>query len=33
MIALSVKRGMGTALITNGWLLPSKLDEPSGLGT
>lgn len=35
MIALSVKQGMGTALITNGWLLPSKLDElvASGLKT
>jgi len=35
MIALSVKQGMGTALITNSWLLPSKLDElvASGLKT
>src|ERR1051325_6489781 len=27
MIATSVARGMGTALITNGWLLPAKLDN------
>jgi MoaA/NifB/PqqE/SkfB family radical SAM enzyme len=32
MIALSVHKGMGTALITNGWLLPSKLDELSASG-
>lgn len=35
MIAMSVAKGMGTSLITNGWLLPSKLDElaSSGLRT
>src|SRR5438045_1584874 len=35
MIATAVARGMGTALITNGWLLPSRLDElaSSGLRT
>jgi MoaA/NifB/PqqE/SkfB family radical SAM enzyme len=35
MIALSIEEGMGTALITNGWLLPAKLDElvASGLKT
>jgi MoaA/NifB/PqqE/SkfB family radical SAM enzyme len=35
MIAMSVAKGMGTALITNGWLLPAKLDElaASGLKT
>src|SRR5437764_606508 len=35
MIALSIEKGMGTALITNGWLLPAKLDElvASGLKT
>src|SRR5438270_1048046 len=35
MIAMAVARGMGTALITNGWLLPAKLDElaASGLKT
>lgn len=29
MIRTAVAKGMGTALITNGWLLPSKLDELS----
>jgi MoaA/NifB/PqqE/SkfB family radical SAM enzyme len=35
MIAMAVAKGMGTSLITNGWLLPSKLDElaVSGLKT
>jgi MoaA/NifB/PqqE/SkfB family radical SAM enzyme len=35
MVDLSVKKGMGTSLITNGWLLPAKLDElaASGLKT
>ena len=35
MIAASVAKGMGTALITNGWLLPSRLDQlaASGLRT
>ena len=35
MIAMSVAKGMGPALITNGWLLPSKLDQlaASGLKT
>lgn len=35
MIAMAVAKGMGTSLITNGWLLPSKLDElaASGLKT
>jgi MoaA/NifB/PqqE/SkfB family radical SAM enzyme len=35
MIAPSLERGMGTALITIGWLLPAKLDElvASGLKT
>jgi MoaA/NifB/PqqE/SkfB family radical SAM enzyme len=35
MIAMAVARGMGIALITNGWMLPSKLDElaASGLKT
>jgi MoaA/NifB/PqqE/SkfB family radical SAM enzyme len=32
MIALSIERGMGTALITNGWLLPAKLDELAAAG-
>lgn len=27
MIAMSVAKGMGPALITNGWLLSSKLDQ------
>src|SRR5438270_9382972 len=35
MISMSVARGMGPALITNGWLLSSKLDQlaASGLKT
>lgn len=35
MVGLSIENGMGTALITNGWLLPAKLDElvNSGLKT
>lgn len=35
MIAMAAAKGMGTALITNGWLLPSKLNElaASGLKT
>ena len=35
MIAHSINKGIGTALITNGWLLASKLDElvASGLKT
>jgi len=35
MIALSVAKGMGPAVITSGWLLPAKLDElaASGLKT
>jgi MoaA/NifB/PqqE/SkfB family radical SAM enzyme len=32
MVRTAVARGMGTALITNGWLLPSKLDELSAAG-
>lgn len=32
MIAMSVDRGMGPALITNGWLLPAKLDELAAAG-
>jgi MoaA/NifB/PqqE/SkfB family radical SAM enzyme len=32
MIALAVERGMGTALITNGWLLPSRLDQLAAAG-
>ncbi|HZQ94683.1 MAG TPA: radical SAM protein [Candidatus Sulfotelmatobacter sp.] len=32
MVAMSVARGMGTALITNGWLLPSKLEELAAAG-
>ncbi|MBV8051432.1 MAG: radical SAM protein [Acidobacteriaceae bacterium] len=32
MIATAVGKGMGTALITNGWLLPSKLDELAAAG-
>ena len=27
LIAMSTAKGMGVAIITNGWLLPSKLDE------
>lgn len=32
MVSMSVTRGMGTALITNGWLLPGKLDELAAAG-
>ena len=32
MIAMAVAKGMGTSLITNGWLLPSKLDELAAAG-
>jgi MoaA/NifB/PqqE/SkfB family radical SAM enzyme len=32
MIAMSVAKGMGPALITNGWLLPAKLDELAAAG-
>lgn len=32
MVRIAVARGMGTALITNGWLLPSKLDDLSAAG-
>lgn len=32
MIGLSVEKGMGTSLITNGWLLPAKLDELAAAG-
>ena len=32
MIRLAAARGMATAVITNGWLLPSKLDEFSAAG-
>jgi MoaA/NifB/PqqE/SkfB family radical SAM enzyme len=32
MISTSVARGMGTALITNGWLLPGKLEELAAAG-
>jgi len=32
MIAVSVARGMGPALITNGWLLSAKLDELAAAG-
>ena len=32
MIARAVAKGMGTALITNGWLLPAKLDELAAAG-
>jgi MoaA/NifB/PqqE/SkfB family radical SAM enzyme len=27
MISMSVAKGMGPALITNGWLLPARLDQ------
>lgn len=35
MIAMAVAKGMGPAMITNGWLLPARLDElaASGLKT
>ena len=32
MIAMAVAKGMGPALITNGWLLPSKLDQLARAG-
>ena len=32
MIAMSVAKGMGPALITNGWLLAAKLDELAAAG-
>ncbi len=32
MIAMSIAKGMGPALITNGWLLSSKLDELAAAG-
>jgi len=32
MVAMSVAKGMGPALITNGWLLPAKLDELAAAG-
>src|SRR5437868_8577933 len=32
MIAMAVERGMGPALITNGWLLESQLDKLSAVG-
>lgn len=32
MVSRSVANGMGTALITNGWLLPGKLDELAAAG-
>lgn len=32
MVSRSVARGMGTALITNGWLLPAKLDNLAAAG-
>jgi len=32
MIAMSVTKGMGPALITNGWLLSSKLDQLASAG-
>jgi MoaA/NifB/PqqE/SkfB family radical SAM enzyme len=32
MIAMSVAKGMGPAVITNGWLLPSRLDELAASG-
>lgn len=32
MIAMSVDKGMGPALITNGWLLSSKLDQLAAAG-
>ena len=32
MIAMAVAKGMGPALITNGWLLPSKLDQLASAG-
>jgi MoaA/NifB/PqqE/SkfB family radical SAM enzyme len=32
MVAMAVARGMGPAVITNGWLLPAKIDRSSALG-
>jgi MoaA/NifB/PqqE/SkfB family radical SAM enzyme len=32
MIAMAIAKGMGPALITNGWLLPSKLDQLAAAG-
>lgn len=32
MIALAVAKGMGPAIITNGWLLPAKLEELADAG-
>jgi MoaA/NifB/PqqE/SkfB family radical SAM enzyme len=32
MVRMAVAKGMGTALITNGWLLPRKLDDLSAAG-
>lgn len=32
MIAMVVAQGMGPAVITNGWLLPARLDELAGAG-
>ena len=32
LIAMSVEEGMGVAMITNGWLLPSRINELSGAG-
>jgi MoaA/NifB/PqqE/SkfB family radical SAM enzyme len=32
MISMSVAKGMGAALITNGWLLPAKLNELAASG-
>ena len=32
MIAMAVKMGMGPAVITNGWLLPTQLDELAAAG-
>ena len=32
MVRMAVANGMGTALITNGWLLPAKLDELAAAG-
>jgi MoaA/NifB/PqqE/SkfB family radical SAM enzyme len=32
LITMSVEKGMGVAMITNGWLLPSRLDELAEAG-
>ncbi len=32
LIASAVAQGMGTAVITNGWLLPARLDQLAGAG-